>query len=137
MKTSVRTNALGTKLIFTGVLEDPTFKAPFVSHRISYPLIRNSVYKFDSAYVHQSEDKSVLLVVTEHTKIEPKKIEDYREFVWTAKIESIKRPVHYIALQGIITTVHSNSGLVRRCNKCKSIVPIRKGHLPVLPSIHG
>jgi hypothetical protein len=49
-------------------------------------------------------------------------IEDYREFVWTPKIESIKRPVHYIALQGVITTIHSNSGLVKRCNKCKSIL---------------
>jgi hypothetical protein len=122
VKTSERTDALGTKLVFTGVLEDSTFKAPFVSHRISYPLIRNSVYKFNSAYVHEFDDKSVLLVVTEHTKIEPKNIEDYREFVWTPKIESIKRPVHYVALQGVITTVHSNSGLVRRCNKCKSIV---------------
>src|SRR5947209_5624246 len=43
-------------------------------------------------------------------------------FVWTPKIESIKRPVHYIALQGVITTVHSNSGLIKRCNKCKSIL---------------
>src|SRR5215467_2611441 len=38
VKTSERTDALGTKLIFTGVLEDSTFKASFVSHRISYPL---------------------------------------------------------------------------------------------------
>jgi hypothetical protein len=110
------------KLVFSGILEDSTFKVPFVSHRISYPLIRNSVYKFYSAYVHEFDDKSVLLVVTDHTKIEPKNIEDYREFVWTPKIESINRPVHHIALQGVITTVHSNSGLVKRCNKCKSIL---------------
>jgi hypothetical protein len=122
VKTSERTDALGTKLVFTGVLEDSTFKAPFVSHRISYPLIRNSVYKFNSAYVHEFEDKSLLLVVTEHTKIEPKNIEDYREFVWTPKIESIRRPVHYIALQGVISTIYSNSGLIKRCNKCKSII---------------
>ncbi|HXX96776.1 MAG TPA: hypothetical protein VEL11_06635 [Candidatus Bathyarchaeia archaeon] len=122
VKTSKRTDALGTKLVFTGVLEDSTFKAPFVSHRISYPLIRNSVYKFNSAYVHEFEDKSLLLVVTEHTKIEPKNIEDYREFVWTPKIESIRRPVHYIALQGVISTIYSNSGLIKRCNKCKSII---------------
>jgi hypothetical protein len=122
VKTSGRTDGLGTKLVFTGVLEDSTFKAPFVSHRISYPLIRNSVYKFNSAYVHEFDDKSVLLVVTEHTKIEPKNVEDYREFAWTPRIESIKRPVHYVALQGVITTIHSNSGLVRRCNKCKSFV---------------
>ena len=102
--------------------EDSTFKASFVSHRIIYPLIRNSIYKFNSAYVHEFEDKSVLLVVTEHTKIEPKNVEDYREFVWTPRIESIKRPVHYVSLQGVITTIHSNSGLVRRCNKCESFV---------------
>jgi hypothetical protein len=122
LKTSERRDALGNKLVFSGLLEDSTFKVPFVSHRISYPLIRNSVYKFFSAYVHEFEDKSVLLVVTEHTKIEPKDIEDYREFVWSPKIESIKRPVHYIGLQGVITTIHINSGLVKRCNKCKSIL---------------
>jgi hypothetical protein len=122
LKTSERHDALGSKIVFSGVLEDSTFKVPFVSHRISYPLIRNSVYKFYSAHVHEFEDKSVLLVVTEQSKIEPKNIEDYREFVWTPKIESIKRPVHHMALQGVITTIHSNSGLVKRCNKCKSIL---------------
>ena len=122
LKTTERHDALGNKLVFSGMLEDSTFKVPFVSHRISYPLIKNSVYKFYSAYVHEFEDKSVLLVVTEHTKIEPKNIEDYREFVWAPKIESIKRPVHHIALQGVITTIYSNSGLVKRCNKCKSIL---------------
>jgi hypothetical protein len=122
VKTSERTDALGTKLVFTGTLEDCMFKAPFVSHRISYPLIRNSVYKFNSAYVHEFDDKSVLLIVTEHTKIEPKNVDDYREFVWTPRIESIKRPIHHVALQGVITTVHSNSGLIKRCNKCKSII---------------
>jgi hypothetical protein len=90
LKTSERHDALGNKLVFSGLLEDSTFKVPFVSHRISYPLIRNSIYKFYSAYVHEFEDKSILLVVTEHAKIEPKNIEDYREFVWTPKIESIR-----------------------------------------------
>src|SRR5947209_13959648 len=42
LKTSERHDALGNKLVFSGVLEDSTFKVPFVSHRISYPLIRNS-----------------------------------------------------------------------------------------------
>ena len=122
LKTSERHDALGNKLVFSGILEDSTFKVPFVSHRISYPLIRNSVYKFYSTYVDEFEDKSLLLVVTERTKIEPKNIDDYREFAWAPKIESIERPVHQIALQGVITTIHSNSGLVKRCNKCKSIL---------------
>ncbi len=66
IKTSERTDAVGTKLVFTGMLEDSTCKVPFVSRRVTYALIRNSVYKFYSVYVHEFEDKSVLLVVTEH-----------------------------------------------------------------------
>ena len=44
-----------------------------------------------------------------------------REFIWKPKIDSIKRPVRSLSLQGVITTIHGNSGLVKRCNKCKSI----------------
>jgi hypothetical protein len=114
---------LGKKVVFSGILEDSTFKVPFVSHRIVFPLIRNCVYRFQSAYVHEfPSDKSLLLVITEHTKIDPKDVEDYREFVWNPRIDSIKRPVRSLALQGVITTIHGNSGLVKRCNKCKSIL---------------
>jgi len=114
---------LGTKMIFSGILEDSTFRVPFVSHRISYPLIRNCVYKFQSAYVHEfTSDRSLLLVITEYTKINPKDIEDFKEFIWKPKIDSIKRPVRSLSLQGVITTVHGNSGLIKRCNKCKSIL---------------
>jgi hypothetical protein len=57
-------------MIFSGILEDSTFRIPFVSHRISYPLIRNCVYKFQSGYVHEfPSDRSLLLVITEYTKI--------------------------------------------------------------------
>ena len=122
LRTIEKQDALGTKVIFSGILEDSTFKVPFVSHRISYPLIRNCVYKFQSAYVHEfSSERSLLLVITEHTKVSPKDIEDFRKYIWKPKIDSIKRPVKSLALQGVISTVHGNSGLVKRCNKCKSI----------------
>ena len=123
VKTMERQDALGSKMIFSGILEDSTFKVPFISHKISYPLIRNSIYKFNSSYVHEFPvDKSLLLVVTEYTKIDSKNAEDYRDFIWSPKIESIKRPVRSVSLNGIITTVHNNSGLIKRCNKCKSIM---------------
>jgi hypothetical protein len=115
-------DALGPKMIFSGILEDSAFKVPFVSHRISYPLIRNCVYKFHSAYVHEFPEKSLLLVITEYTKISPKDVEDYREYIWKPTFDSIRRPVKTVALQGVITTVHGNSGLIKRCNKCKSIL---------------
>jgi hypothetical protein len=123
VRTAERQDALGTKTIFSGILEDSTFKVPFVSHRISYPLIRNSIYRFNSSYVHEfPTDKSLLVVITEHTKIDSKNVEDYREYIWNPKIDLIKRPVKSVSLSGIITTVYSNSGLVKRCNKCKSIM---------------
>jgi hypothetical protein len=123
LKTIERQDALGSKMLFSGIVEDSTFKVPFVSHKIQYPLIRNSIYKFNSAYVHEFPlDKSVILVITEHTKIDAKNVEDYRDFVWSPTIESIKRPVRSITLQGVITTIHSNSGLIKRCNKCRSII---------------
>ena len=61
-----------------------------------------------------------MLVVTEYTKISPKDVEDYREYVWKPTVDSIRRPVKSVALQGVIITVHGNSGLIKRCNKCKS-----------------
>jgi hypothetical protein len=123
IKTGERQDALGNKTIFSGILEDSTFKVPFISHRISYPLLRNCIYKFHSSYVHEfPTDKSLLLVITEHTKIDSKNVEDYREYIWNPKINLIKRPVKSVGLSGIITTVYSNSGLVKRCNKCKSIM---------------
>src|SRR5918912_877973 len=123
VKTVERKDALGSKTIFSGILEDSSFKVPFVSHRISYPLIRNSIYKFNSSYVHEfPTDKSLLVVITEHTKVDSKNVEDYREYIWNPKIDGIKRPVKSVSLNGIITTVYSNSGLIKRCNKCKSII---------------
>jgi hypothetical protein len=56
LRTVERQDALGSKLIFSGILEDSTFKVPFVSHRISFPLIRNCVYRFRSAYVHEFQE---------------------------------------------------------------------------------
>jgi hypothetical protein len=123
LKTIERQDALGSKMLFSGIAEDSTFKVHFISHRISYPLIRNTIYRFDSVYVHEfPSDKSLLLVVTEHTKIDSKNVEDYRDFIWNPKIESIRRPVRSVTLQGVISTIHGNSGLIKRCNKCKSII---------------
>ena len=65
VRTSERTDVLGTKTVFNGIMEDATSKIPFVSHRVTYPLIRNSVYRFNSAYVHEFEDKSLLSQVSD------------------------------------------------------------------------
>jgi hypothetical protein len=63
LKTIERQDALGSKLLFSGIVEDSTFKVPFVSHRISFPLIRNSIYKFNSAYVHTADRDNYSFIV--------------------------------------------------------------------------
>jgi hypothetical protein len=122
LKTVEKHDALGENVVFSGLIEDSAFKVPFVSHRISYPLIRDSVYRFHSAYVHEFPDRSLLLVITEHTKIDPKNIDDNREYTWVPKIGAINRPVRNLYLHGTITTIHGTSGLVKRCNKCRSLI---------------
>ena len=122
IRTAERHDALGEKVVFTGVLEDSKSKVSFVSHKISYPLIRDSVYKIHSAYVHEFPDRSLLLVITEFTKLEPKNVDDIREYTWVPKIGAINRPVKYIYLNGTVSTIHNTSGLIKRCNKCRSLI---------------
>ncbi len=122
IRTGVRQDAIGEKVVFTGVLEDAKNKVSFVSHKIAYPLIRDSVYNINSAYVHEFLDRSLLLVITEFTKLDPKNVEDLREYTWVPKIGDIKRPVKYIILNGTVSTIHSTSGLIKRCNKCRSLI---------------
>jgi hypothetical protein len=122
LRTAERHDALGTKVVFTGVLEDAKSKVSFVSHKIAYPLIRDLVYNINSAYVHEFPDRSLLLIMTEFTKLDPKNVEDPREFTWVPKIGDIHRPVRYIYLNGTVSTIHSTSGLIKRCNKCRSLI---------------
>lgn len=125
LKTTERQDELGTKVIFSGILEDATFKMPFVSHKINVPWQRDTVYKFDNAYVHEFPDRSLLLVITEFTDWQVKVVDgylEYQQYVWRPKIATIERPVQNISVVGTITTVHNNSGLVKRCNGCKSLL---------------
>jgi hypothetical protein len=122
LRTAERHDALGDKVVFIGVLEDSLSKVSFVSHKIAYPLIRDSVYKIHSAYIHEFPDRSLLLVITEFTKLEPKNVEDIREYTWKPKIGTINRPLRNIYLDGTVSTIYSTSGLIKRCNKCRSLI---------------
>lgn len=121
-KVNERRDQLGIKMVFTGLLEDKTYRVPFISHKASIPIESNVVLKIISAYVHEFQDKSLLLVLTEYTKVVPQQIEDIRDYIWQPKIAHINRPVWNLTLKGIVSTIYNNSGLVKRCNKCKRIV---------------
>ena len=57
-----------------------------LSHKIEVSLSKNSVYEFQSVYVHEFEkDKSLILVATEHSRIELRSAERIRDIVWNPK----------------------------------------------------
>ena len=47
LKTPEKQDELESKVIFSGILEDATFKMPFVSHKLNIPWQRDTVYKFE------------------------------------------------------------------------------------------
>ena len=116
-KVNERRDQLGTKMVFTGLLEDNTYRVPFISHKASIPIESNVVLKIISAYVHEFQDKSLLSMLTEYTKVDHQQIEDIRDYIWQPKIAHINRPVWNLTLKGIVSTIYNNSGLVKRCNK--------------------
>jgi hypothetical protein len=61
-------------------------------------------------------------VITEFTKLDPKNVEDIREYTWVPKIGAINRPVRHVYLNGTVSTIYSTSGLIKRCNKCRSLI---------------
>ncbi|MCP8319132.1 MAG: hypothetical protein L6N95_04815 [Candidatus Methylarchaceae archaeon HK01B] len=121
-RVSERRDQLGTKTVFTGILEDKTFRVPFVCHKTSIPMERDVVLNIRSAYVHEFQDRSLLLILTEYSKAKLQQIEDLRNYIWRPKIAHFKRPVWNVILKGIVSTIYKSSGLVKRCNKCKTLV---------------
>jgi hypothetical protein len=107
--------------ILTGVLEDSTFKVPFISRKISLVLKKNRVLAVHSAYVHEFDDRALLLILTKDAEIEVKYREDPQKYVWYAKIGCIHRPVWNVKLKGTVAKIHDTSGLVKRCNRCNAI----------------
>jgi hypothetical protein len=105
----------------TGVLEDRTFKVPFISRKISLVLKKNRVLAVHSAYVHEFDDRALLLILTKDAEIEVKYGEDPQKYVWYAKIGCIHRPVWNVELKGTVAKIHDTSGLVKRCNHCNAI----------------
>ncbi len=113
---------LGAKQVFTGVLEDKTFKVPFICHKTSITIEKDLILWVKSAYVHEFQDKALLLVLTEYSRAEPKYSEGIQEYVWCPRIGHIHRPVWDVTLQGKVSNIYGSSGLVKRCDRCKSIV---------------
>jgi hypothetical protein len=112
----------GPKRIITGTLEDPTFRVPFVCHKLSLPLHVDAVLRITSAYVHAFSDGGLLLVLAEYTRAHPVPYADLLAYVWNPTIASIHRPVVAVTLNGRIRRIVGASGLVKRCQRCGMVI---------------
>lgn len=112
----------GPKRIISGTLEDPTFRVPFVCHKLSLPLHVDAVLRITSAYVHAFSDNGLLLVLTEYTRAYPVPYADRLDYIWNPTIASISRPVVAVTLKGRIRRVVGSSGLVKRCQRCGMVI---------------
>jgi len=124
-RVSERRDQLGAKQVYTGLIEDKTFRVPFVCHKTSLYLERNAVYRIKSAYTHEFQDSSILLILTEYSRIQPVPVDDLRDYLWLPRINGLPRPITDVILEGTVSNIYSTSGLVKRCNnvECWSSTP--------------
>ena len=122
IKVSEKQDQMGSRTVTTGMLEDRTFKVAYLSYKVSLPLALNSAFRFKSVYVHEFEDRSLLLILTEYSRAQPVEISSIKDFYWTPRIGTIARPVLDVSLNGIISGISDSSGLVKRCNECRRVI---------------
>jgi len=120
----MKRDELGGRPYVYGVAEDRTFRVSFVCYKPYQLFLKNEVFRFENTYVHMFEDHSLLLVLTEYSRIRLLPEEPPEEYVWEPKIAAIHRPLGSlrVTLEGAVTKIYSASGLVRRCERCGRLV---------------
>jgi hypothetical protein len=121
---------LGRRPYIYGAVEDRTFRVPFVCYRPYHMFFKDSVFRFENAYVHNFNDNSLLLVLTEHSHVKLLPEEPLEEYVWKPKIGLMNHPLGplRVTLEGVISKIHDGSGLVKRCERCGRV--LREGSCP-------
>jgi hypothetical protein len=120
VKARQKEDELGSRRYLFGIAEDSTFRLPFICYKPYPSFFKDGVFEFKGAYVHEFEDKSQLLILSEYAKITYLPDEDPRRYFWNPTIADIKKPLGSckVTLQGIISQIKSSSGLIHRCDKC-------------------
>lgn len=124
IKSREKRDELGRRPYIFGIAEDSTFKVPFLCYKPYSLFFKDSVFEFRNAYVHEFKDHSLLLVLTEYSKINYVPEEPIEDYLWQPKIGDIRRPLGYcrVTLEGIVSKVYRSSGLVKRCEKCSRVI---------------
>jgi hypothetical protein len=120
----VKGDQLGKRSYIFGICEDQKSRVPFLCYKPYSNFFHNEVFEFKDAYVHQFEDKSILLILTELSQIDYLINEDPKRYIWNPQIGDINRPTGtcHVTLEGILSQISSSSGLVQRCEGCGRVV---------------
>ena len=124
IKSREKEDELGKRSYVYGIAEDSSFKMPFMCYKVLVQFDKNGIFRFENAYVHEFEDRSLLLVLTDYSRIIYLPDEDPAEYQWQAQIGEIKRPLGYsrVTLEGTMSKIFNSSGLVKRCNTCARMI---------------
>ncbi len=120
VKSKEKQDELGKRSYVFGMCEDQSFRSLFMSYKLYPYFFRDGVFDFKDCYVHEFDDKSLLLIATERSSIEYLVNEDPAKYVWQPEIGYIRRPMGtcLVTLQGTLSKISSSSGLVERCETC-------------------
>jgi len=120
IKCKQKEDELGKRDYIFGICEDATFRVPFVCYKPYSLFFHNAVFEFRDCYVHEFDEKSLLLVATERSSISYLADEDPQRYVWRPVIGDIKRAMGScrVTLQGTLSQISGSSGLVQRCEAC-------------------
>jgi len=123
VKAKEKEDELGKRSYIFGICEDQSFRSPFICYK-PYPyFFRDGIFDFKDCYIHEFDDKSLLLIATERSSIDYLVNEDAAKYVWNPQIGDIRRPMGTcrVTLQGVLSQIGSSSGLVQRCEECSRV----------------
>ena len=69
IKCKQKEDELGRRNYVFGICEDATFRVPFICYKPYSCFLRDGVFEFRDCYVHEFDDKSLLLIVAERSSI--------------------------------------------------------------------
>jgi hypothetical protein len=123
IKSREKKDELGKRNYIFGICEDQSFRSPFISYKPNSSLFRECVFDFKDCYVHEFDDKSLLLIATELSSIDYLPEENPANYVWNPKIGDLRRSTGScrVTLQGTLSQISSSSGLVQRCETCSRV----------------
>lgn len=106
---------LGERPRISGVLEDDSFRAFFVSYNPRLPLVPDAVVEIEGALVKKMPSGNKILLMNERTKVSVLG-EGLEKYIFNASIRDLDEPVSGILVEGGITHVYDV--VVKRCRVC-------------------